>query len=356
MKHEGAQMTESIDKDGPPSVDSGLFGLDVDREQAKIVAIPAPFEVTVSYRTGTARGPEAIRLASHQIDLFDLDVGDLERTQTHLAEPPALIAKRNAWARPKAESIIAALTAGVTPDAATLADVNKACAEVHQTLRESCAEVLAEGKIPLVIGGDHSVAFGPISAGLAHAEEQGWGAIGVLQVDAHADLRDAYEGFEHSHASVMHNVLKSFDAVKLVQVGIRDVSEDEMRQAEEDPRVLLVADRALRRHRLKGTIAAAFEKAVSALPHRVWLSIDIDGLEPALCPHTGTPVPGGLDFDEFVLLIEAVVESGREIIGMDLCEVAPGPDDEANAEWDATVGARVLAKMCGFAVRSQGER
>lgn len=123
-----------------------------------------------------------------------------------------------------------------------------------------------------------------------------------------------------------------------------------------EPRVHAFFDRDLRRARLGGRFAEAARAIAEALPADVYISFDIDGLDPALCPQTGTPVPGGLSFDEAVCLLEAVCDAGKRIVGLDLNEVSPGaslPGTDPDA-WDAIVGARLLYKLIGFALRSRG--
>ena len=136
---------------------------------------------------------------------------------------------------------------------------------------------------------------------------------------------------------------------RLVQVGIRDLGRAEHAAiAGSGGRVLTHFDLDWQRRRAGGEpMRVQLREVVEALPERVWVSFDIDGLDPALCPHTGTPVPGGLQFAEACLLLEELVASGRRIVGFDLDEVAPGPDGD---EWDANVGARLLYKLCGFAL------
>jgi agmatinase len=199
-----------------------------------------------------------------------------------------------------------------------------------------------------LVGGDHSTPFGAIEA-VADRHP----GLGVLHVDAHADLRVAYEGFEWSHASIMYNVVAKLpDVARLVQVGIRDLCEAEYDVIKGSKRrVITHFDAELATRRLAGeSWAGQCERIVDALPGEVYVSFDIDGLDPALCPNTGTPVPGGLSFAEANYLIGALVRSGRRIVGFDLNEVAPGPD----SEWDANVGMRLLYKMIGWALRSQG--
>ena len=211
--------------------------------------------------------------------------------------------------------------------------------------------MLGNGKILGVVGGDHSVPFGAIRA---QAEKSG--ALGVLHFDAHSDTRNAYEGFAHSHASIMHNVLVEIPQVeKVVQVGIRDVCDEEIAFCKEQgARVVMFTDRAVTMRKQEGEAFVKIARdIVAALPQNVWVSFDIDGLDPRYCPHTGTPVPGGLDITEVVTILREVVRAGKVIVGFDLNEVAPNPSDEED-EWDGNVGARMLYKMIGFTLASQG--
>jgi len=207
---------------------------------------------------------------------------------------------------------------------------------------------LDAGKLIGVVGGDHSVAFGAIAA---HAAR--YPGLGILHFDAHADLRRAYSGFEWSHASIMENVVRRVPAVsKLVQVGIRDLCEEEHeRIAASLGRVRTFYDAELARERFGGVSwAQQVERMLEDLPREIYVSFDIDGLDPVLCPHTGTPVPGGLSFQEACYVLSALVASGRRIVGFDLVEVAPAAD---GSEWDGNVAARLLYKLIGWALRSQ---
>jgi agmatinase len=206
---------------------------------------------------------------------------------------------------------------------------------------------LAKGKIVGVVGGDHSVPFGCIQA---CAEK--WPGLGVLHLDAHADLREAYEGFTWSHASIMFNVMTRIPQVKkLVQVGIRDFGEAEYNFiVASNGRVKTFYDAALKAGQFAGMPwRDEVDNIVRELPQNVYLSFDIDGLDPTLCPHTGTPVPGGLSFAQACALVEGVVRAGKRIVGFDLNEVAPSAD---GGDWDGNVGARLLYKMIGWTLRS----
>jgi agmatinase len=216
-----------------------------------------------------------------------------------------------------------------------LATVNQACEAMNQWVYSQTLELLAGGKRIGLVGGDHSIPLGYIRALTEQAPE-----FGILHIDAHADLRQAYQGFTYSHASIMYNVLQLPQVTRLVQVGIRDVCEAEVAliQAAGD-RVVPHYDTHLKENRYAGVPwQYQCQTIVAALPERVYVSFDIDGLDPKLCPHTGTPVPGGLELAEVFYLLRQVVASGRQIIGFDLSEVG-------NGEWDGNVGARVIYKL-----------
>jgi agmatinase len=233
----------------------------------------------------------------------------------------------------------------------SLERVNAIGMELNGIVATNVGAVLDEGRLPAIVGGDHSAPFGAIEACAARHP-----ALGVLHFDAHADLREAYEGFEWSHASIMDNVMKRIDGVaKLVQVGIRDLGEREFERIERsNGRIHALFDTDWQRAKLDGaSLRKLARSTIDELPSEVYVSFDIDGLDPALCPNTGTPVPGGLSFQQAALLLRHVVEAGKRIVGFDLNEVAPGPDGD---EWDANVGARVLYKLCGWALRSQEPR
>lgn len=335
-----------FDPNGPASPDSGIFGLPHGEADAAVVLVPVPWEVTTSYGGGTSAGPAAILAASRQVDLYDLDV---ERPYTRgihmLAEDPRVHAW-NVEGRALARTIIDA--GGGAADDPALARVNALGDSLDEFVAAETERLQAAGKIVGVVGGDHSVPFGAIAA-TARAQP----GIGVLHFDAHADLRRHYEGFRNSHASIMDNVLEKVPGVAtLVQVGIRDVCEEEVETIRRHgERVRVFYDRDIAMRRLSGEpYKNVVDEIVAALPDRVWVSFDIDGLDPRFCPHTGTPVPGGLDFHEAVFVLRALARSGRTIVGFDLNEVAPGPDDE----WDGNVGARMLYKLIGFTLASQG--
>ena len=341
-------MNDDFDPNAAPGPDAGIFGLPYARERCRLVLVPVPWDLTTSYRAGTAHGPGLVLQASSQLDLFDLELGKAYAQGYFLDPIPAELLARNEALRPAADRL-RALDHGDSAAAEILAEINAACEQMNAWVYAQAQAVLAEGKLLGLLGGDHSV---PYSAIRAVSERHG-GDFGVLHVDAHADLRVAYEGFVHSHASIMHNVMSApWRPRRLVQVGIRDFCEQEYELIRDRPgEITTFFDRPLKSRMLRGeAFAAIADEIVAALPTKVYVSFDIDGLDPTLCPSTGTPVPGGLSFQQAAYLIKRVAQAGVTIIGFDLNEVAPGPDGD---EWDANVAARVLYKLIGFALSAR---
>lgn len=317
-----------FDPDAAASEHSGIYGLPSKPDEAKVVIIPVPFEATTSYGGGTSRGPAAVLEASKQVDLYDHETGRPYEAGIAMLDIPRKIAAWNSKAKKLGRKHVRR--------------VNKISEAVNEWVYEKTSGFLDEGKMPVVLGGDHSVPFGAMRA---YAER--FPRMGIFHLDAHADLREAYEGFTYSHASIFHNVMTRLPIAKLVQVGVRDVGAAEMRMIEEsNGRIRTFFDDELAARKEKGEpFADVADEIVAELPDQIYLSWDIDGLDPTLCPGTGTPVPGGLSWNEAIGLLRAIRRAGKRIVGLDLCEVAPG-----DTEWDANVGARLLYKMIGFAL------
>lgn len=335
------------------ATEDGIFGLPFTPEESEVVLIPVPWEATVSYGTGTAQGPAAILHASRQVDLFDRENGRPYEKGISMLPISAAVRAWSDEARHLALPIIASGGANGSPELAPgLARVNDLGKRLNGWVARQTESWLDKGKLVGIVGGDHSVPLGAIDAVARHHP-----GVGILHIDAHADLRVAYEGFTFSHASIMENVIREVPGVaKLVQVGIRDLCEDEDELIRAHPqRIATFFDADTKRDVLDGVSWRKLcHRVVAELPNEVYVSFDIDGLDPNLCPHTGTPVPGGLSFSEMCVLLGALVESGRKIVGFDLVEVAP--DITGHSEWDANVGARVLYKLIGFAQRSRTGR
>jgi agmatinase len=329
-----------------PTVGEGVFGLDATVAEARIILISAPWETTTSYGRGTAKGPAAIRAASVQVDLFDVELGEPYLEGIAMLGPSAELERRAASARRDALEVIAAFDSDEPVPRGALERVNDASRWLDAHLEGLVGEH-AERALVGVIGGDHSVAYASIAAQAERVP-----GLGVLQFDAHADLRVAYQGFVGSHASVFHRVARLEKVSKVVNVGVRDLCRQEHDAIKgSDGRIVAFLDADMARSRSAGAPFLATAKQVAeALPRDVYVSFDIDGLDPSLCPHTGTPVPGGLSWHQAMAVLGAVVSSGRRIVGFDLCEVAPGP---AGDEWDANVAARLLYKLIGYALASR---
>ncbi len=344
-------MSELLENFDPNSVgikSNNIFGLPFKEENARVVLLPVPWEVTVSYRPGTARASEHIFDASKQVDLFDPDVQDGWKQGFFMLPIDRNIRKKSDYLRQCAELIISHLTEGGKVEeniqlAGKLSEVNAGGEMLFKWVKEITGRLLDDGKKVGLIGGDHSSPLGFIAAlGARHSE------FGVLQVDAHADLRKAYEGFIYSHASIMYNVLELVPQVtKLVQVGVRDYCDEEVMVAKNaGERLRCYYDQQLKEQQFEGrSWSDQCDEIISNLPQKVYISFDIDGLDPKLCPNTGTPVPGGFELDQVTYLFKKLRASGRSIIGFDLNEVSTGEHSEGI---DSIVGARALYKLCNY--------
>ncbi len=343
-------MTNKLIDPNAKAEGPGIYGLPFKESECKVIYIPVPWEATTSYGAGTAKGPDAISLASSQVDLFDLDFIDPYSVGFFMKKSPVQIKKWNLKAKRLAQKIIKASAHEVKNKKElklALKKVNDFSEKVNQWVYSETQKILNQGKIPIVIGGGHSTPFGAIKA-----YAQKFPQMGILHFDAHSDTRKKYMGFEHSHASIMYNVLKEIPQVsKLVQVGIRDFCQEEYHFITENPaRCKVYFDQVIARRKQSGeNFLEIAQEIADSLPKQVYISIDIDGLDPKYCPNTGTPVPGGLEFQELLTIVYSVFRSGREILGLDLVEVAPGKKDE----WDANVGSRLLYKMTALTLASQ---
>lgn len=321
------------------------FALPYKLEESEIALISVPWDVTTSYRVGSHQGPQAIIDASVQVDLFDTLVSNVWEVTIGTVPQENSIFKKNKKYRRVAEKIIEQLESGADYNSLKdqLESVNKASSELNKYVYNACKEQINAGKFVGLIGGDHSVPFGNMKAVSENYEK-----FGILHIDAHADLRVAYEGFTYSHASIMYNALHEFPQIsQLTQVGVRDFCQEESDIINNDPRIRCFTDIELKRNSYEGKLwKRQCEEIIASLPNNVYISFDIDGLSPELCPNTGTPVPGGLSFGEVDYLLYLLASSNKKVVGFDLCEVSPG---EAG-EWDANVGARILYKMCIYSM------
>lgn len=348
-------MKKKFNPSAAATSDSGIFGIPTEAQSSLLHLLPVPWEVTTSYGRGASLGPQLILKASEQIDLFDLDTGKAYEKGFHLHDFPTALKKKNDLTKRKAQEVIR-LSAQAKPNQKQIskltAEVNKACEEMTSWVYKESQKILKSGKLLGLIGGDHSTPWGAIQALCEFHNSD----FGVLHIDAHADLRKAYQGFTQSHASIMYNVMTHKNhPQKLVQVGIRDFCEEEYELIQSRKDISTFFDRQLKDRLMSGHSWDQITKDIlKELPNKVYVSFDIDGLDPIYCPNTGTPVPGGLDINQVFYLFKALVNSGRQIIGFDVNEVSTGGAPLKSAdEWDGNVGARVLYKLCGWTVAHQ---
>jgi agmatinase len=339
------EKIKAFDPNSIGNTNEGIFGLPFSIEESAVVLVPVPWEVTVSYGGGTADAPQAIFDAAFQVDLFDPVVPDAWKKGIAMDDADDEIRSKSEALRQLAEAHIDDLANGKKGLPENLEKVKAGCLWLNEKVRQRVRHFLDQGKTVGLVGGDHSTPLGMMQA-LADKYQ----SFGILQIDAHADLRNAYEGFEFSHASIMFNALKLKAVSKLVQVGIRDYCEEELNiMNAPGQRVQTFFDRDMRHAQYRAdSWDAICNRIVEALPQDIYLSFDIDGLDPKLCPSTGTPVAGGLEAEQVLFLIEKIVLSGRRFIAFDLNEVGT-----SQGEWDANVAARLLYRICNLVALSQ---
>lgn len=334
---------KAFNPNGVGLTNAGIFGLPFSVEESNLIVIPVPWELTTSYGHGTSLGPEAILKASTQIDLYHPDFPTLWKEGIAYTTLPKHISQLGLEYSSKARDYIEAIEKGEHPDTnarlhKSLTQINEVCEQTNNWVYNQSKDLLLKDKKLVILGGDHSTPFGYLKALKKH-----YGSFGILHIDAHMDLRTAYEGFTYSHASIMYNVIQELDINQVTQVGIRDFCKEENHFAHEKG-IHVFDDSHLKKALFEGeTWKSIVNNIIQTLPNLVYISFDIDGLNPELCPNTGTPVPGGLSFEQSMYLIEQLAKSGKRIIGADLVEVTPSED-----EWDANVGARVLYHLLGY--------
>jgi agmatinase len=340
----------SFDPDSAGNPNNNVFGLPFTEEDARLVILPIPWEVTVSFGSGTARAAEQIMKASLQVDLFDPDVPEGWKQGFYMRETDRKILMKSDYLRKEAELYIDYISNGEIVGenqfmCKSLREINEGSHFLNNWVHQQTKGLLEKGKLVALLGGDHSTPLGFFKAlGETH------GDFGILQIDAHCDLRVSYEDFVYSHASIMYNTLQEVPQVaKLVQVGIRDYSGSELDYIQDQGgRIKTYFDRDIRHRQFEGdSWKTICEDIVSQLPQKVHISFDIDGLDPKLCPNTGTPVQGGFETEQVYYLFNKIREAGKQIIAFDLNEVSTSENG-----WDANVGARVLFKLCNLLVAS----
>jgi agmatinase len=284
-----------------PFVFGGLEPHQSSFENSRVLIWPVPFEKTVSYGRGTGEGPAAIIDASRNMELYDEEIGGE--------------------------------TAAIGIHTLPSADADHEPEEMMAALQQEARRLLATGKFLCMLGGEHS-----ISAPVVRAFREALPSLSVLQIDAHADLRDSYDGTRHSHASTMRRVLEVCPAV---QVGIRSLSAEEARAIPHLPTQIFYAKDITGK-------TDWVDRAVDSLTDDVYLTIDIDGLDPSLVPSTGTPEPGGLMWNEVLTLLRTLAAK-RNVVGMDLVELCGSAGNNASS----FLAAKLIYKTLGYIFRKQ---
>lgn len=329
---------------------NNIFGLPFTEEEARLVILPVPWEVTVSYAAGTARACEHIYKCSKQVDIFDIDGSFGWKQGLYMRDLDKKILMKSDYLRKEAELFIDYISKGESVEknkfmCKSLKEINEGSKMMNQWVYDQSKELLAKGKLVGLLGGDHSTPLG-----FMKALTEKYGSFGVLQIDAHCDLRKAYEHFIYSHASIMYNALEEIPTLeKLIQLGVRDYSEEEWSLVcNSNFRVITYFDKEIKERQFEGeTWKQLVDEIVQQLPQQVYLSFDIDGLDRKYCPNTGTPVQGGFETEEIFFLVKKIHESGRKLIGFDLVEIGVGQSD-----WDSNVGARTLWRLCNLMIHN----
>ena len=299
-------MTLTPDSGAFPWSFAALDGDDADFARAAVAILPVPYDGTVSYRAGARDGPRAIIEASRYLELYEPDL-DLEPSQWGIATLPA-----------------------PEPDASG--------PEANISRVEQAVGSLADaGKMPVMLGGEHSLTIGAVRA-LSRRHSR----LSVLQLDAHADMRDTYQGSRYSHACVMRRVRETLDADggSIVQAGIRSISREEIEHIRKNgvDGVHLYTPGLYRN-------ADTIDELIAGLGDTVYVTVDLDALDPAIMPAVGTPEPGGLSWQETLDILQAVARRSR-IVGFDVMELAPN-EGPAHAAFTA---ARLTYKLIGYAL------
>ncbi len=329
---------------------NNIFGLPFPEEDARVIILPVPWEVTVSYNSGTARAAEHILKSSFQVDLYDSDYPQAWRQGFFIRETDKKVLMKSDYLRKEAELYIDYISKGEDVSknqfmSKSLKEINEGSRILNNWVYEKSIEILNKGKLLGLLGGDHSTPLGYFKA-IGEKE----GDFGIIQIDAHCDLRKAYEGFTYSHASIMYNALSEIPQIqRLVQVGVRDYCEEEwVYISNSNHRVITYLDREIKERQFDGqSWKQIASEIVGHLPQKVFISFDVDGLDPKLCPNTGTPVQGGFEIEQIAYLFKLINKSGRKIIGFDLNETGI-----SETEWDSNVAARILFKLCNLLVES----
>lgn len=324
----------------------GVFGLSYDKSESSLILLSIPFELTTTFREGTLYAPHKIKDASSQIDLMNnLDSYAWQKGIYWDNSNEDFFLNISKSYRPSAKKIIDFLENNQLLNDELKNEqyiINNVCEKASNEISKLVFQILQNDKIPGVIGGEHSITYGVIDA-----IQNVYDDFCILQIDAHHDLRNTYLGFTYSHASVMYNILNKYDNVnKIVQIGVRDYCEAEKNLVAESDNIVTFYNFDINVQLFNGkSFHDIAKQIVDLLTDNIYISFDIDGLQPYLCPETGTPVPGGLSYEQIEYLFYLISKTNKKVIGFDLCEVS------GLSEWDAIVGSRIMYLLSILALR-----
>lgn len=338
----------NFDPNGASNPKNNIFGLPFSEEESRLIILPVPWEVTVSYGSGTSRASDHIFNASMQVDLFDPEMNGGWKQGFFMRPPDKKVLMKSDYLRKEAELYIDYISKGELVQnnnfmCKSLKEINEGSNNLNKWVYEQTTDLLNRGKLVALLGGDHSIPHGYFKA-----IGEKYGEFGILQIDAHCDLRKSFEGFVYSHGSVMYNALTEIPQIKkLVQIGVRDYCQEEWDYiCSSEYRVITYLDKDIKERQFEGqSWKQIADEIVGHFPEKVYISFDIDGLDPKLCRNSGTPVPGGFETEQIFYLVKKIVDSGRKFIGFDLDEIGIGQTD-----WDANVGSRILWRLCNMLV------
>jgi len=329
----------SFDPEGVGVRNGNIFGFPYSEEEAEVLIIPVTWDATASFGKGTAQGPQAILEASVQLDFYHPEIKNAWERKIHMLPISTDLLEVNQHFLKQTEEYIRYLEEGGLLENSPsfkimLEEVEKAQKNIQEGLKRRVLDCFDKNIFPITLGGEHSVSLGAIQATV-----EKYGEITIIQLDAHADLRKSYEGFEQSHASIMYNALKLEGVKEIRALGIRDVSNSEVELAKNE-RVKTIYGWDISNKESNGeTWDMICNEMLDAISGPVYLTVDIDVLDPSNCPNTGTPVPGGWSYNQLKYFLSKLRNKHLNIVAADLVEVA-------NAEWDANVGARILWELC----------
>jgi agmatinase len=330
----------TFNPNGPAAKDSGIFGLPYKVAESNLIIIPIPWDATSYQKSNAFLGPRVILSESKFVELYDKNLKGFYKSGIAFVESSKIIKRLNN----KARKLVQKARSNEFDN--RLNKIDKWCNDMNSYVFETTKKYLDMNKLVGLIGGDHSISFGSVKA---HLDK--YPKMGLLQLDAHCDLRNSFEGFTYSNASVMNNILSNTNINKLVQVGVRGMCEEEfLRINDAKDKIRVFYDIEIAERKSKGDSWMDICKEIaSCLPSDVYLTCDIDVLTPALCPNTRTPIPGGITYNEIILLLKSLTTNGKKIVGFDIVETSP---NENKSTIDGIVSANLLYQLCGWSLRS----